>query len=505
MGEINMELLLGIDFGTGGCKLTLTDGGGRILDSASGEYPSSHPHPGWAEQSPDHWFAVMLEGLKTLRSRPAWSSGRIIGVGLDSYTHGAVLLDKDMRVIRPTIIWTDQRSAAESRELSERHGVEIFAIGGQMPTPTWTLPQLLWLKRNEPENFSRITHISFVKDYVRYLLTGELAVDHIEAEGSLLYDVRQRRWSPELCAMAGIDMETLPQLREVLERGGKVTSQAAELCGIPAGTPVVMGASDSAIEDYAAGAIEPGQGIIKLATAGNVNVMTGPAHYHERTLTYSHVVPGMHYTVTATNAAAICQRWFRDLCCDGEKSQAKESGRHVYDILDDLAAASNPGAGGVMFHPYLSGERSPYWDPALRGSFTGLSMGTSKGDMARGLLEGVAFSLRDCFRTIEEMGLPVREFILIGGGAKSALWGQIVSDVFNLPLKVPSGTDASFGSALLAGVGAGMFPGVREAVLKCVRTERELTPDPERAEFYAGRFGLYRQVHDALAAVYHKF
>jgi xylulokinase len=489
------DLLLGIDFGTGGCKVTLIDSDGRILDSHSGEYPTSHPRPAWAEQNPADWYNVMIKVLRELSARPAWESGRITAAALDSYTHGAVLLDGKMSVIRPTIIWTDQRSAKESTELKENHFELIFQTAFQSPAPTWTLPQMLWLKRNEPENHKRIKHISFVKDYIRFLLTGEPACDSIEGQGTLFWDMRAGGWSRELCALADIPFDALPEIRPPSALGGKVSARAAAETGLPEGLPVIMGASDSAVEDYAAGAIAPGQCILKLATAGNVNVMTDKAAPHPETLTYSHVVPGLWYTVTATNSAAVCQRWFRDNFCVGGTD---------YKLLNELAEQSPPGAGGVFFHPYLQGERSPYWDSSLRGSFTGLSMASSKADLSRAVLEGVAYSLRDCCRTIEKIGLKPYEFILIGGGSKSQLWSRIVCDVFNAPLKCPAACDASFGSALLAGVGAGLFASEIEAVKKCLKFERELAPDSEKAEFYAKQFDYYRDIHDALAPVYGK-
>ncbi|MGI5923242.1 MAG: xylulokinase [Lentisphaeria bacterium] len=496
------DILIGIDFGTGGCKITITDCQGEVLDSLSGEYPSFHPHPGWSEQDPADWWRVMCETFARLQQRPVWQNARVAAVALDSYTHGAVLLDEQLQVIRPTIIWTDQRSAAESRELMEKAGDKIFATGYQMPTPTWTLPQMLWLKRHEPENMSRLRHISFVKDYIRFLLCGELATDRIECQGTLFYDMKQQRWSDELCELAGFSSALLPPIGDITDIAGKVSAEAAKATGLPVGTPVVMGTSDSAVEDYAAGAIEPGQCIIKLATAGNVNVMTAEAHPHPATLTYSHVIPGMWYTVTATNAAAICQRWFRDLACAEEKLEAEASGVNVYEIMDRKAEASAPGSNGVFFHPYLSGERSPYWDPKLRGSFTGMSMGTTRGDLARAILEGVAYSLKDCHRTIDEMQLPVKEYILIGGGAKSRLWSRILCDLFQAPCSVPASCDASFGSALLAGVGIGVFPDAETAIRRSLKISRQLEPDRSQAAFYERQFALYRRLHDALAPVY---
>ncbi|MDD5729030.1 MAG: FGGY family carbohydrate kinase, partial [Victivallales bacterium] len=469
---MSKELLIGIDFGTGSCKVTVTDTAGNILTAGSREYPTSHPRPGWAEQQPNDWYTAMCAVLRELKPM---QYGKVIAAAADSYTHGAVLLDDKLRVIRPTIIWTDQRSAGECEYLKKNYFDLIFNTACQAPTPTWTLPQMLWLKNNEPETLRKAKYISFVKDYIRFRLTGELACDSIESQGTLFWDMKNGCWSRELCELGGIPFAALPKIKNPLDIGGKITAQAATDTGLPEGTPLVMGASDSAIEDYAAGAIEPGQCILKLATAGNVNVMTAEAHPHPETLTYSHVIPGMWYTVTATNAAAVCQRWFRDTCCAAGTD---------YNTLNELAAQSPPGANGVFFHPYLMGERSPYWDPNLRGSFTGMSMATSKGDLNRALLEGVAFSLKDCFRTIEKMGLQAYEFILIGGGAKSKLWSRIVCDVFNAPVKLPAACDASFGSALLAGVGLGVFSDAKSAVQQCHKLRGELLPEAENAAFY---------------------
>ena len=233
-----------------------------------------------------------------------------------------------------------------------------------------------------------------------------------------------------------------------------------------------------------------------------MNVMTAEAHPFPTTLTYSHVIPGMWYTVSATNAAALCQRWFRDLFCDGEKLEAEKLGINAFEVLDRKAAESPLGANGVLFHPYLQGERSPYWDPDLRASFTGVAISSTKGDLSRALLEGVAFSLLDCYGLIREMKLPVKRIFLIGGGAKSRLWSEIVCNVFNLPVRVPIPGDASYGSALLAGTGIGVFSSSAEAVLRCLKIDREIHPDPAQAEEYAKLFRRYKAVHDALAPIY---
>jgi len=499
MGEVmtKCDLLAGIDFGTGGCKITVIDFAGKTVGEASCEYPTHFPHPGWSEQTPADWYGAMCRATAELRAA-GLDLHRVAALSFDGSTHNAVLLDGAMRPVRDTIMWTDQRSSAECAELARDHGDAIFSAACQSPAPTWTLPQLIWLRNHEPEYIGRTRHILFVKDYVRYLVTGVAATDCIEAQGTLFFDFRTMTWSQELFALTGFDFAALPELVKPTDRTGSVTAEAAADTGFAAGTPVVCGTSDSAVEDYGAGAVNPGQAIVKLATAGNFNVMTAEAHPHPRTLTYSHVIEGMFYTVSATNAGAVCQRWLRDLFPFGA------TGKDAYIEMNRLAAESPAGANGVCFHPYLQGERSPYWDPKLRGSFTGLGMNTSRGDCYRALLEGVAFSLRDCRSVIEEMKLPVEELILIGGGSRSELWSRIICDVMDTPLRRAFPGDASFGSALLAGAGIGVYASPAAAVETAAAKGETLTPDPEHAAFYDRAFARYREIHDALAPVYAK-
>ncbi|MEK6795320.1 MAG: xylulokinase [Spirochaetota bacterium] len=485
---------MGIDLGTGSCKVTVIDERGTLIAEASGEYPTSHPQPGYAEQDPNDWWHVVCDILKRMKAEATWEVGDIAAVALDGSTHNAVLLDKNNAVIRPVIMWTDQRSAAEAKELQAAHGKEILRIGWQMPTPTWTLPQLAWLNRHEPDTLARTAHILFVKDHVRYRMTGVAATDHIEAAGTLFFDMEKRAWSRELCDLIGLPLSVLPEIVQPTDRVGVITAEASRETGLREGTPVIAGASDSAVEAYAAGALDDGQAVIKIATAGNVNVMTSKPHPHEKTLTYPHIIPGRWYTVTATNAAGVSKRWLRDVLSGSDELS--------YADMDTAALASSIGANGVQFHPYLSGERSPYWDADLRASFTGLSMANGRGDIIRSLMEGVAFSLRDCSRVIDTMGLALNEIRFIGGGAKSELWRTIVADVFGRTLFVPAMSDASFGAALLAGVGVGIFPTARDAIARCGKIGAEINPSKDAHERYGSLFERYLKVHDALAPVY---
>ena len=485
-----MNYLLGIDYGTGGCKVTVLDENGAFAGEASVEYPTYHDHPGWSEQDPQDWWTSLVAALGKLAAKGI-DLKAIAACALDGSTHNAVLLDDAYRPLRRTIMWTDQRATAECETLRAAWGDRIFSSCYQMPAPTWTLPQLMWLKANEPDALARTAHVLFVKDYVRYLLTGEAATDRIEAQGTLFFDMAKGEWDEELVGLAGLTPGKLPRFIAPTSVAGHVTAEAAAATGLPQGMPVVCGSSDSAVEDYGAGAVEPGDLIIKLATAGNVNAMTAAPHPHPKTLTYSHIVPGMWYSVSATNAAALCMRWLRDTW-----------GFADYGAIDREAAQSPAGAGGVFFHPYLQGERCPYWDASLRASFTGVSISSSRGDFCRALMEGVAFSLRDCYRTLEEMALPVSRIFLIGGGARSKVWSEIVANVFGCAVAVPTPGDASFGACLLAGVGIGAFSDVKDAVARCLRVDRTVSPDPETAEIYGRLFARYRQLHDALAPVY---
>lgn len=496
-------MLLGIDFGTGGCKITLIDYCGEIIAESSAEYKTYHPTPFSSEQNPHNWQEALIGCLKQLKEQCGVNLEDITAVSLDGSTHNAVLLDKKMEVIRPTIMWTDQRSAKEVEYLEKGWGEDIFRIGFQKVAPTWTLPQLLWVKNNEPGNFAKIHKVMFVKDYIRHFLTGSWETDYIEAQGTLLFDMEKMQWSQELCGLIGLPINTLPPICHPTDVVGRINKEASKSTGLKAGIPVVCGTSDSAVEDYGAGAVKPGQCILKLATAGNVNVMAARPVPHPRTLTYSHVVPGMWYTVAATNTAASSMRWFRDTFCGEEFLKSQETGCNVFQLMEEQVSEIPSGCEGLFFHPYLMGERSPYWDSTLRASFTGASMSHGKGHFIRAVMEGVAFSLKDCFRLIDQTGLEVTEFILIGGGAKSEAWDQIICDVFGKKVSKPQVTDASFGSALLAGVGTGVFTDVVDAVHKCVNTEKVFSPDYSNHQKYNELFRYYREIHDMLEGIYH--
>ena len=486
-----MQYLLGVDFGGGASKATLLGTDGRIAATHTVEYPTAYPKSGWAEQDPEHWYAAICENIRGVLSKSQVRPADIGMVALDAATHTAVLLDEDFQVLRPAIYWTDTRSAEEAAELRETYGDSIRRLTLHSPDTIWTLPQLLWVKRHEPSIWSRTRYLLFAKDMVRYRLTGEYGTDEIEAGGSMLFDYEKGRWSPELCGILDFPPENLPPVHRPTDPAGRVMKAAAADTGLMEGTPVCWGTTDTVMEVLAAGAVETGRMTVKLATAGRICIVTDRPYPHRDLVNYTHVVPGLWYPGTATKSAAASYRWYRD------------SFGGSYRDLDAGAAAVEAGCGGLLFHPYLSGELTPYADPDLRGSFTGIRPGHGRGHFSRAVLEGVAFSLLECRRVLEELGIPhEHEAVIIGGGAASPLWRQIVADMLGISLRRMETSDSSFGSAMLAGVAAGVFADFRAAVKACGKVEDVTRPNTENTERYAALYPTYRQIHDALEPIY---
>lgn len=495
------ELLLGIDIGTGGCKTTLISTDGTFISDGFSEYPTYHLKPHWSEQKASDWFPAFLRALEIAEQKSNASRRNIVGISVSASSHNAVLLDESGAVIRDTIMWTDQRSYAESEYLKQAFGDRIFQIGYQVPAPTWTQPQLLWLKKNEPEVFQKIHRIMFIKDYVRYQLTDCWCTDYIEAQGSLLFDNQKWTWSKDLCDMIGLPMTVLPPIVNPSDVVGHVTAQAAQQTGIPAGTAVVNGASDTALEHYCVGGIHEGDCVVKIATASTVDIFRNKPQPHRAALTYSQVPEGIWSTCFATSSAAASLRWYRDTFCSKEMIEEEQGGGNVYHTLDVEAATVQPGANGLFFHPYLMGERSPYWDPKLRGSFVGITASHTRGHFNRAILEGVAYSIRENFMIAEQLQ-PIKEVRLVGGGAKSRLWADITCNMLNRPIVLFEKDDSSFGAAMIAGVGIGAFQTHEDAIAACTKEKCRVYPETSVAELYRTEFTRYRQIHDDLKNVY---
>lgn len=491
--------LIGIDLGAGSLKTMVVGLDGRVLGAASADITTRSPHPGWSEQDPHEWWRAVCETVPAALQRAGRNADAVRGVSFSAGAHTPVLEDEHGRVLRPAILWNDQRSGAEARELQAAHGEQFLRVALNRPTPTWTAPQLLWLARHEPEIVRAARRLYVAKDWLRCRLTGGWETDRTEAVGTLLFDVAADRWSEPLCGLVGWDVRKLPPLVAPTDVVGEVTPAAAAACGLRAGTPVVNGTSDTSIETFGVGSVNVGDGTIKLATAATVSVVNAAPKVHPTLINYPLAVPGLWYTITGTNSCASAHRWLRDRFF----AHSGGAGRSAFDVMDDLAAAAPPGALGLLFHPYLQGERAPHWDPLLRADFIGMTFRHEPRHFVRALYEGIAFSLRDILEQFKAQGMTMSAARIAGGGARSACWREIVADVMGVEVLLPEVTDASFGAALLAGVGVGVYADERAAARACTRIVGRAAPDPQRRALYDELFGLYRQSQAALAPINH--
>lgn len=497
-----MKYLIGVDFGGGASKATLLREDGKIAATASKEYPTFYPRNGWAEQDPEDSYQAFIENVRTILKKASVSPEDIQCICLDAATHTAVLLDEEDRVICNAIYWTDSRSQEEVRFLKERYEDKIYGYAHNIPNEMWTLPHLMWMRAHENENFKKIRKIMFMKDYVRYRLTGDFVTDYVEAMGSMLMDVPHGCWSDELCALAGIQKDMLPKIVEPMEILSPIRKQVCEETGLSPRTKVIAGSTDTVMEVYASGAIRQGQMTVKLATAGRICPITDHALSNKRLVNYRHIIPGLWYPGTGTKSCAASYRWYRDTFGGEERMRSEELGMNAYEQMNRAAEKIPPLSGNLYFHPYLQGELTPYFDASLRGSFTGIRSYHTKGHFTRALLEGVAYSLKDCFEVLQKENLEIHQAIVIGGGAKGELWRQIVSDMLGIELVRTKDNDSSLGSAMLAGVASGVFGSFEESVAKCVETETIVYPDMESCKKYEKGFQRYKDIQKALEGIY---
>ncbi len=445
--------LVGLDVGTSAVKGVAIDEEGRVLATASAEYPLSRPHPGWSEQEPEAWWRAAEEVLGRLPEGP---------VGLSGQMHGLVVLDGDKRVLRPAILWNDQRTAAECAEIEDRVGFDrLLELTGNRALAGFTAPKLLWLRRHEPELYGRIRHVLLPKDYVRHRLTGELAADVADASGTLLFDVRRRCWSEEVCAALEIPLDWLPPVHESTEVGG-AGDQAAAALGV--------------------GVARPGPVSVVLGTSGVV-FSALPAYQHDaegRLHAFCHAVPDTWHAMGVMLSAAGSAAWLRGVLGSDLAELEREAERW------------SPGSEGLLFAPYLAGERTPHPDPDARGAFVGLSVRHDRGALWRAMLEGVAYGLRDSLELLRELGARPTSGRVSGGGARSELWLRILASVLGLPLETTESEEGSaFGAALLAGVQNGVFSDAGEAVARCVRVQRRIEPEWDYGDGYRRFRRLY--------------
>jgi xylulokinase len=494
--------LLGLDVGTGGTRALIVDERGRLVASATEEHtPFASPQIGWAEQQPEDWWRACTVAVRNALAKGNLGAEDIACVGFSGQMHGAVMLDEQDRVVRPALIWCDVRTEEQCHELNRKIGAErIIQLTCNPALTNFTLTKLLWVRENEPENWRRVRSVMLPKDYVRFRLTGDRAIDMADASGTLMLDVAHRRWSREMLQAAEIDERLLPALFESPDVCGKVSAAGAAATGLKPGTPVVAGAGDQAAGATGMGIVAPGAVSATIGTSGVVFAATDrPALDPKGRLhTFCHAIPGRWHVMGVTQAAGLSLRWFRD-----QFGAGPTDGRDPYERLSDEASHAPPGSDGLLWTPYLMGERTPHLDPQARAALVGLTASHTRAHVIRAILEGVAFSLRDTFSIFAEMNVPVRSIRLGGGGARSLLWRQIQADVYGHEVEIVEAEEgAAYGAAILAGVGAGVWPSVDAACGAVVRVAQQVKSHPAATAAMNQSYAAFRRVYPATRAIF---
>lgn len=508
-----MSYFLGIDLGTTGARAIIVDGSnGEVIAGATSEYPLDAPRPLWAEQNPADWWRGTVEAVQGALHKARQTLGgsvEVAAVGLSGQMHGVVLLDEAGEVVGPSLIWCDGRSQAQCDFITETVGAEhLIELTANPALVGFSAPKILWVRENRPDQWQRTRKFLLPKDYIRYKLTGEYASEVSDASGTLLFDVAGRRWSSEMLERLELDPALLPAVYESPEVSGQITAVVAAELGLKAGTPVVGGGGDQA-----AGAV--GNGIVRSgsvsSTIGSSGVVFAYAEQPARdpggrVHTFCHAVPGAWHVMGVTQGAGLSLRWFRDeIAGPVEIAAARDSGQDIYDLLTQQAASVPPGSEGLIFLPYLMGERTPILDPQARGVWFGLTAAHHRAHLTRSVLEGVAYSLKDSLQILLEMGVAVEEIRASGGGGKSPLWRQIQADTFNREVVTVNASEGpAYGAALLAGVGAGFWPSVAAACDATIQVTTRTDPDPAAAEVYARYYPIYNELYARLKTLYPK-
>ncbi|MBR3764895.1 MAG: xylulokinase [Clostridia bacterium] len=496
-----MKYVLGIDLGTSGTKTVLFDQNGVAMASATVEYPMYQPHNGWAEQDPKDWWNAAVETIKTVLAKSGVNKDDVVSLGISGQMHGLVMLDENNEVLRPSIIWCDQRTAKECDEIHAKVGKEkLISITANPALTGFTLSKILWVRNNEPDVYAKCRHILLPKDYVRFMLTGDYATEVSDASGMQLLDVPNRCWSDELLQILDIDKSMLAKVYESCEVTGHVSDEAAALTGLSAATLVVGGAGDNAAAAVGTGVVEDGKAFVTIGTSGVVFAHTDKLAIDPqgRVHTFCCAVPGAWHVMGVTQAAGLSLKWFRDTFCAAEKETAAQMGVDVYELTNKQAAQSPIGSNRLIYAPYLMGERTPHLDADCRGMFFGLSAMHQRRDLLRAVMEGVTFSQMDSLSVLAEMGVAPETMLACGGGGKSPLWRQMLADVFNVPVATTVNTEGpALGVAILAGVGAGLYESVPAACAAMIKRNPTQNPIEENVPKYAAVYALYKKLYQA--------
>jgi xylulokinase len=500
--------MMGIDVGTTGTRAVVVRPDGHVVGAATGGHqPMRMAKPGWAEQDPEDWWQATLVAIRAALEQASLKGSDIAAVGFSGQMHGVVLLDRALAVQRPSLIWCDQRSQAQCDWITQKVGAEQLIQYVSNPALTgFSAPKLLWIRDNEPKVFERAAHFLLPKDFVRFRLTGDFATDVSDASGTLLFDVTHRRWSSEMLSALGIDSKILPKSYESPEITGAITREVAVLTGLSAGTPVVGGAGDQAASAVGNGIVLPGLTSATLGTSGVIFTYTDAPKLDPRGRihTFCHAVPGKWHVMGVTQGAGLSLRWFRDHFGAAESWYARQADVDPYELIIREAEKVRPGSDGLLWLPYLMGERTPHLDSQARGMWFGLTAAHTRAHLIRSILEGVAFSLRDSLEIFRELGIPVEQIRASGGGSRSFLWRQIQADIYGKDLVTLRTSEGSaLGAALLAGVGAKIYASLEESAQQAIQVKEFMSPNPDHVAVYDRQYQVYRQLYPAVREFSH--
>ena len=490
-----MDYLLGIDIGTSGTKGVLMDREGKIYARAGREYSIDIPQPGWAEQNPKMWWEATIQVIREIIKESKVNPKQVRGIGLSGQMHGTVFLDKNLQPFRPAIIWADQRSSSQCEFIYQKIGKERLAELTGNPIATGFMGStLLWMKENQPEEFNQIYKVILAKDYIRYKLTGNLGAEVTDASSSLLLDIKRRCWSEELLDILGLPFKILPErVHESQEVAGYLLAEVARYSGLLEGIPVVYGGGDQSMQAVGNGVIKPRILSSTIGTGGQLFITLDKFTYDPklRIHTFCHALPDTYHLQGAILSAGLSLKWLRENILHTSDS---------YPIFDEEVDKIKVGSEGIIFLPYLLGERSPYMNPEAKGVFFGLSLKHHRAHLVRAVMEGVVFALRDCLEVFKELGIKIEQVIASGGGAKSRVWRQIQADILNEEISMTQSIEpAAMGAAILAGIGVGIYKDVEDGCRKVVKLKEEKTrPIPENVDIYNKQFEIYKSLYQDL-------
>lgn len=494
------QYLLGIDIGTSACKIAIFDKMGNVISVANGDYKVYYPHSGWAEQNPEEWWSAVCQAVKTALKKGKIDSEEIAGVGIDGQSWSAIAVDKEGKVLTNTPIWMDTRAQDICEELNEKIGAEeIFALAGNSLQPSYTTAKILWYERNLPEVYAKTEKILQSNSYIAYKLTGVMTQDISQGYGLHCFDMHTGEWDESMCEKLGIPMRLLPDIYPSHAVVGTVTQQASAECGLAVGTPVVAGGLDAACGTLGTGVLHAGETQEQGGQAGGMSICTDTYRADPRLILGYHVVPEKWLLQGGTTGGGGVMRWLERELGDYEREEGKRQGKSSLELFNEKAKRVAPGSDGMIFLPYMAGERSPIWDADAKGVFYGLDFSKTKGHFIRAAMEGVAYSLRHNLEIAEQTGAKAKVLRAMGGSANSLLWTQIKADITGRSVVVPSSdTATTLGAVILAGVGIGMYESFEEAVELTVKVKRTHEPNAENREIYRKNYEIYLELYEQL-------